>query len=52
VAADGDLADLTAGHVLAEGTDQPQLDAVDRGADGAGLAYPVGVVERGDRGGL
>jgi hypothetical protein len=40
------------GTVLAPFVDQAHLDAPDRGADGAGLAHPVGVVERRHRRGL
>src|SRR6266540_758766 len=52
VPADRDLADRTRRHVVAKGVDHPHLDAVDRGADRAGFALPLGVVEGGDRRGL
>jgi hypothetical protein len=48
VAADRDLADVAGRHVLAELVDEAHLHALDRGTDGARLALPVGVVERGD----
>src|SRR5664279_1062348 len=41
VAADADLADLTAGYLATFVVDQPHRDAPDRGADRAGLALPV-----------
>jgi hypothetical protein len=52
VAPDRDLADLAGRDVAAVEPDQPQLDALDGGADRAGLAVAVGMVERGHRGGL
>src|SRR3954454_9448286 len=52
VAADGDLADLALAHLLAVLVDRLHLHALDRGADRAGLALAVGVVEGRDRRGL
>ena len=52
VALDGDLADLALVDLVAVVVDHLHLDALDRGADRAGLALLVGVVERRHRRGL
>ena len=52
VPADGDLADLARRDLVAVAVHDAHLDALDRGPDRAGLAFPVRVVERGHRGGL
>jgi len=52
VSADRDLTNLADRHVMALAVDHPHLNALDRGTDGARLAFPVRVVEGRERRGL